>query len=132
MWALNIGFTTEQPETTTRSEPTGKPSNAEDYRLGDLIDLNVPGAGSIDSALEGSEDLEGDIKLTDEQKETFKNGTDRDRALVRAASRNPNHKWPKVGDYVNVPYTITRDFSQAERATIARGLQDYHKNTCIR
>ena len=106
--------------------------NAEDYKFGDMIDLTVPGAGNIASALEESEGFEGDIQLNDEQKEIFKTGTDEDRALIRAASTNPNHKWPKVGDYVNVPYTITSDFSQAERALIARGFQDYRKNTCIR
>ena len=113
-------------------ETTGKPLNAKDYRLGDMIDKDVPEGKSIASALEQGDGYEGDIKLNDEQEAIMRTGTDDERALVRAASTYSSHKWRKVGDYVHVPYTISDDFTEVERGLIAKGFQDYHKNTCIR
>uniref|UniRef100_A0A3Q3ATY6 Metalloendopeptidase n=1 Tax=Kryptolebias marmoratus TaxID=37003 RepID=A0A3Q3ATY6_KRYMA len=41
-------------------------------------------------------------------------------------------KWPKTGNYVNVPYYISPYYSEEERNIIIRGLESFHQSTCIR
>ena len=41
-------------------------------------------------------------------------------------------KWPKTGDYVEIPYTISSTFNKAERAVITLGIEEYHQKTCIK
>ena len=106
--------------------------DAEDYRRGGEIDLNVPALGDITSAIEGGHKFEGDIALNAKQRAIFEEGTDAEKDAVRSATTNARHKWPKVGKYIEVPYTITNEFNQEERSLMARGFDDYHKNTCIR
>ncbi|KAM4597240.1 hatching enzyme 1.2-like [Fundulus diaphanus] len=41
-------------------------------------------------------------------------------------------RWPKSGGYVQVPYYISSDFSEAERRIINNGMLSFHQRTCIR
>ncbi|XP_012713828.2 low choriolytic enzyme [Fundulus heteroclitus] len=41
-------------------------------------------------------------------------------------------KWPKSGGYVQIPYYISPDFSEAERRIINLGILSFHQRTCIR
>ena len=50
----------------------------------------------------------------------------------RSAVTNPWSKWPKTGDYVEIPYTISSTFNEIERAIIALGIEEYRQKTCIR
>lgn len=106
--------------------------DSDDFRRGAEIDTTVPEGLTITEAGEGGSAFEGDIQLTELQRAIMEGGTDEEKDEVRSATKNEHHKWPKVGDIIEVPYTITNDFDQEERALIARGFDDYHKNTCIR
>ena len=97
-----------------------------------MIDLSVPEGETITEAGEGGKEVEGDIKLNELQRPIMETGTDDEKDEVRASSKDERNKWPKVGGFVEVPYTITDEFDQEERALIARGFDDYRKNTCIR
>ncbi|XP_035991809.1 high choriolytic enzyme 2-like isoform X2 [Fundulus heteroclitus] len=41
-------------------------------------------------------------------------------------------KWPKSGPYVNVPFYISSNYTPEEQSIIVRGLESFHKSTCIR
>ena len=46
----------------------------------------------------------------------------------RNAIRNESLKWPDA----KIPYIISSDYSNEDRALIAKAMDGYHKNTCIR
>ena len=101
----------------------------EDFRRGAEIDVNVP-ESDLSVLAEKAGQFEGDIVLNDEQRMMVENGIHP--GETRSAITDSRKKWPKVGNNVEVPYTITNEFDQEERAFIARGMDEYHKNTCIR
>ena len=101
----------------------------EDFRRGAEIDVNVP-ESDLSVLVEKSGQFEGDIVLSDEQRMMIENGIHP--GETRSAITDSRAKWPKVGNNVVVSYTISNEFNQEERAFIARGIDDYHKNTCIR
>ena len=108
----------------------GPPLSEEDFRRGAEIDVNVP-ESDLSVLAEKAGQFEGDIVLNDEQRMMVENGIHP--GETRSAIKDsPHKKWPKVGNNVEVPYTITDEFDEEERAFIARGMDDYHKNTCIR
>ncbi|AWP01131.1 putative low choriolytic enzyme-like [Scophthalmus maximus] len=41
-------------------------------------------------------------------------------------------KWPKNGNYVYVPVSISSTYSRAQRSIIIRSLVSFHRSTCIR
>ncbi|XP_017290497.1 high choriolytic enzyme 2 [Kryptolebias marmoratus] len=41
-------------------------------------------------------------------------------------------KWPKSGRFVTVPYEISSAYSKTEREVIIKGLESFHRTTCIR
>ena len=43
-----------------------------------------------------------------------------------------NSKWPKTGNQVIIPYTLTNRFNRNERAVIASAFSEFHKKTCIK
>ena len=102
----------------------------EDFKNGIDIDIDneVPnGKDTIDDAVEkGDGNFQGDIILTEEQMRIIK-GDDRLKAFKKLAK-----KWPKTGNVVKIPYTITSGFSKNERAHIARAMTEYRRKTCIR
>ena len=108
----------------------GPPLGEEDFRRGAEIDVNVP-ESDLSVLAEKAGQFEGDIVLNDEQRMMVENGIHPGETRS-AITDSPRKKWPKVGNNVEVPYTITDEFDQEERAFIARGMDEYHKNTCIR
>ena len=117
----------------TDREELGEPLGEDDYYRGDEIDLTVPdGEEAIQDAINGGSGFEGDIHLNDGQKKIMESGTAEEKEQLRSATTHERHKWPKVGSNVVVPYTITNEFTQRERAFLARGFSDYERNTCIR
>ena len=50
----------------------------------------------------------------------------------RSATTNEKRKWPKTGEYVEIPYIISSTFNDIERAIIALGIEEYHQKTCIK
>ena len=50
----------------------------------------------------------------------------------RSATTREWQKWPKTGEYVEIPYTISSVFNRRERAIIALGIEEYNLKTCIR
>ena len=80
-----------------------------------------------DTLEHGHGNYQGDMVLTpDQQKQILGEGDER--ALWQYANF-----WPHDGDVVNIPYIITdTTFSSSELAHIARAMEDYETNTCIR
>ena len=77
----------------------------------------------------GGANYQGDIKLTPEQYEVIVKGKPKSRS-----SKLVGH-WPRTGSVVNIPYILAGtgcDFSEDERAKIARAIDEYKDNTCIR
>ena len=70
---------------------------------------------------------QGDIKLTPEQYEVIVEGKPKTRALKLIGH------WPRENSVVNIPYTINAcDFTTAEKARLARAIEEYKNKTCIR
>ena len=70
---------------------------------------------------------QGDIKLTPEQYEVIVKGKPKTRALKLIGH------WPRENSVVNIPYTINAcDFTTAEKARLARAIEEYKNKTCIR
>ena len=67
------------------------------------------------------------MKLTPEQQKELLGDGD-DRALMTSVSY-----WPHDGEYVNIPYVISdTTFTETELAHIARAIEEFEINTCIR
>ena len=77
-------------------------------------------------------DYQGDITLNSQEKEIIANGTKNDSISMRAALREGHWNGNPRDDNVYIPYTISRDFRKSERQNIARAIEDYEKQTCIR
>ena len=77
-------------------------------------------------------DYQGDITLNAQEKEIIVNGTKNDSISMRAALREGHWNGNPRDDNVYIPYTISRDFRRSERRNIARAIEDYEKQTCIR
>ena len=77
-------------------------------------------------------DYQGDITLNAQEKEVIVNGTKNDSISMRAALREGHWNGNPRDDNVYIPYTISRDFRRSERRNIARAIEDYEKQTCIR
>ena len=105
-----------------------------DFELGAALDLDAPTGKDITLAIEEGTEFEGDIKLNELERAIFDRGTDEEKDMVRSLVTNKKRKWPKKrrSKLVFVPYTIESQYSAEERAAIARGIDDYHRNTCIR
>ena len=80
----------------------------------------------------GTDNYEGDITLNTQEKEIIVNGTEKDSISMRSALREGHWNGNPRDDNVYIPYTISRDFRRSERRNIARAIEDYEKQTCIR
>ena len=102
----------------------------EDVQNGIDIDIKneVPnGKDVFDDAMEkGDGNFQGDIVLTEEQRKIISGEIG-----LKAFGEFAN-TWPKTGNVVQIPYTITSGFSSKERAYITRAMTEYSKKTCIR
>ena len=88
--------------------------NAEDerfHRIPQLLKLN----DDNDSAI-----IEGDI-LSDQE----------DTDYISEIISNADKKWPKIGEYVYVPFTFPSTASEQAKADIARVVLEFRNNTCI-
>merc|ERR1719436_119708 len=77
--------------------------------------------------------FEGDIMLTVDQRAIVDRGISSEIEEMRAAQTY--NKWPRnKGDNIEVivPYTIKTGFTDAEKALIAAGIDQFHKSTCIK
>ena len=102
----------------------------EDVQNGIDIDIKneVPnGKDVFDDAMEkGDGNFQGDLVLTEEQRKII-NGEIGLKAFDEFANR-----WPKTGNVVKIPYTVTSGFSSNERAYITQAMTEYSRKTCIR
>ena len=77
--------------------------------------------------------FEGDIMLTAHQREIVDRGIQSEIDEMRSSVTDDSRKWPanKKGKVV-IPYTLDSAFNKRERGLIAAGIDQFHKNTCIR
>ena len=77
--------------------------------------------------------FEGDIMLTAHQREIVDRGIQSEIDEMRSSVTDDLRKWPanKKGKVV-IPYTLDSAFNKRERGLIAAGIDQFHKNTCIR
>ena len=103
------------------------PLTDEDFLRGRDIDVSVQKSDGRDFHEHGKANYQGDIELTPEQYEVIVEGQPKGRALKIIGH------WPRNGSVVNIPYIITAcDFSDAEKANIARAIEEYKNKTCLR
>ena len=99
----------------------------EDFLRGRDIDVSLQKSDERDFHEHGKANYQGDIELTPEQYEVIVEGKPKGRAL------NLIGHWPGDGLVVNIPYIITAcDLTDAEKANIARAIEEYKNKTCIR
>ena len=77
--------------------------------------------------------FEGDIMLTAHQREIVDRGIQSEIDEMRSSVTDDSRKWPanKKGKVV-IPYTLDSAFNKRERGLIAAGIDQFHKNTCIK
>jgi hypothetical protein len=80
--------------------------------------------------MENGDGFEGDMDLTPEQVAIIVNGTPEDLISMRSSMKEKS--WPKRGMNVYIPYVITGEYNEDERANIARAFEDFENNTCLR
>ena len=126
-----LAFTVSMTSAGLPEDEIGLDTN--DFANGEKIDLEneiPPGEDPLNDAMSGN-GFEGDIDLTPEEKKALENGNEGEPIEMRQAV--VNKRWPRVGDYIQVPYTINHnEFEPHERANIARAIEEFEKHTCIR
>ena len=127
-------FTTAKAKTNKNSKNyEDKQLHAIDFLNGKRIDEEheIPNnKDPLNDAIENGEAFEGDIRLTEKQAGIIMNGTKQDLVSMRSAIRERH--WPERDSKVYIPYTISSTYSTSEKANIARAIEDFEKNTCIR
>ncbi len=90
------------------------------------INLNSIGIATSQDPTTSSGKFEGDIAgLTVESLPTYLKNSN---ALRRNAIRNRWRRWPNA----QIPYTLSSRYGSYSRRTIAKAMENYHENTCIR
>ena len=84
----------------------------------------------VQDAIENGDRYEGDMVLTEEQAAIIVNGTKEDVISMRSAIKE-NH-WPRHNSNIYIPYVISGEYNDNERANIARAFEDFENNTCLR
>ena len=105
----------------------------EDYINGAKIDEDneIPiNQDSVADAIEAGYGFQGDMDLTADQAAFVANGGENDCISSRAVLTTKH--WPRNGSNVFIPYVLSGEYDQDERANIARAFQDYENNTCLR
>ena len=103
----------------------------QDFLNGRDFDVSLPVSDDSSFLDQGKGDraanYQGDIKLTPEQYEVIVEGKPKTRAFKLIGH------WPRENSVVNIPYTINAcDFTTAEKARLARAIEEYKNKTCIR
>ena len=114
--------------------PTGQTCtlSATDFANGAALDISadMPSDGSdhISNAHEmGGGNYQGDLQLTPEQFQVIAENKPIGRALTLI------RHWPRVNGIVKIPYIMSVcDYTTNEKARLARAIQEYEDNTCIR
>ena len=123
----------------------GPPLNEDDFVLGgEMTDgSEAPQGIPIESANENGDHssqrsangllFEGDIMLTAEQRAIVDRGIQSEIDEMRSSVTDERRKWPARADgQVIIPYTIDAAFDKRERGLISSGIDQFHKNTCIK
>ena len=106
--------------------------SATDFANGDALDISRSksndGSGSITKSHElGGGNYQGDLQLTPEQFEVIAENKAIGRALTLI------RHWPRVNGIVTIPYVMSVcDYTDNEKARLARAISEYEDNTCIR
>ena len=80
--------------------------------------------------MENGDGYQGDMDLTPEQAAIILNGSPEDLISMRSAMKQ--NSWPRRGLNVYIPYVISGEYNEYERANIARAFEDFENNTCLR
>ena len=80
--------------------------------------------------MENGDGYEGDMDLTPEQAVIIVNGSKNDKISMRSAIKEKH--WPRRGSNVYIPYVISGEYTDKERANIARAFDDFKNNSCLR
>ena len=103
----------------------------QDFSNGREIDVSIQlsdGHDPVNDAVEnGAGNYQGDIQLSTEQFDVIVNNKPKNRNL------NLIKHWTRENGLVTIPYTINAcEFSEEERANLARSIEEYKNKTCIR
>ena len=103
------------------------PLTDQDFLNGRDIDMSGESSDGRSFHELGNANYQGDIDLTPEQYEVIVEGKPRGRSLQLIGH------WPREGSVVNIPYIITTcDFTDDEKANVARAIEEYKEKTCLR
>ena len=80
--------------------------------------------------MENGDGYQGDMDLTPEQAAIILNGSPEDLISMRSAMKQ--NSWPSWSGNVYIPYVISGEYNEDERANIARAFEDFENNTCLR
>ena len=108
---------TNIPPHSDNGEGLGRPLDAVDFEY--AAHLNQSQVGGDESTLTYTFEHEAKYDLVEDESS-------------RSATTNEKRKWPKTGEYVDIPYVISSTFNDIERAIIALGIEEYRQKTCIR
>ena len=121
----------------------GNALNEDDFVLGAEMTAGseAPQGIPIETANENGEHgqrldnglFEGDIMLTLQQRAIVDRGIQSEIDEMRSSVTSDRRKWPanQKGEVV-IPYTLDSAFDERERGLIASGIDQFHKNTCIK
>ena len=111
----------------TYLEACESPLTDQDFLNGRDIDMSRESSDGRSFHELGKANYQGDIDLTPEQYEVIVEGKPRGRSLQLIGH------WPGEGSVVNIPYIVTAcDFTDDEKAHLARAIEEYQNKTCIR
>ena len=80
--------------------------------------------------MEKGDGFQGDMDVTSDQAAILKNVNNKDSMALRSALTSKT--WPMKGSNVFIPYVISGEYDEDERANIARAFEDFENNTCLR
>ena len=95
------------------------PLTDQDFLRGRDIDVSLPASEGRDFHEKGRANYQGDIQLNPEQYEVIVEGKPKGRALELIGH------WPRDG-------SVACDLTDAEKANLARAIEEYKNKTCIR
>ena len=103
------------------------PLTDQDFLNGRDIDMSRESSDGRSFHEHGKANYQGDINLTPEQYEVIVEGKPMGRSLQLIGH------WPREGSVVNIPYIVTAcDFTDDEKAHLARAMEEYKNKTCLR
>jgi len=107
---------TEQNEEIAKDDMRGEHLTPDDFMAAEFVNKTFDGYRP--EFIQEAGLFEGDIILSDDQKAA---------KGQRMALRRESARWPDA----KVPYIITGKYSLEERAILAKGMNEFHENSCI-